>query len=143
MTMEELKQLRALHRELKQLDKSIQRLEEREVPVVSGKVRGSSHDFPYIEVRTPVLMYEPKTNDAIQKLLKMRRERREQAEKKVLEIEDFISSIPDSETRQIFELYFQEGMRQQDIAEKLNIERSTVSKKINTYINFHTNHIFK
>ena len=141
--MDDLKQLRALHREIEQLDKSIQRLKEREVPVVSGKVRGSSHDFPYTEVRTTVMMYEPKANDTIQKLLKMKRERREKAEKKVVEIEDFISSIPDSETRQIFELYFQQGMRQQDIAEKLNIERSTVSKKISGYINFHTNHIFK
>lgn len=134
MTMEELKQLRALQREIKQLDKSIQRLEEREVPVVSGKVRGSSHDFPYIEVRTPVLMYEPKTNDALNKLLKMKRERREKAEKKVLEIESFISGIPDSETRQIFELYFQEGMRQQDIAKKLNMEQSTISKRISSYL---------
>lgn len=134
MTMDDLKQLRALHREIKQLDKSIQRLEEREVPVVSGKVRGSSHDFPYTEVRTTVLMYEPKTNDAIQKLLKMKRERREKAEKKVVEIEDFISSIPDSETRQIFELYFQEGMRQQDIAKKLNMEQSTISKRISSYL---------
>lgn len=134
MTMDDLKQLRALHREIKQLDKSIQRLEEREVPVVSGKVRGSSHDFPYIEVRTPVLMYEPKTNDAIQKLLKMKRERREKAEKKVVEIEDFISSISDSDTRQIFELYFQEGMRQKDIAKKLNMEQSTISKRISSYL---------
>ena len=134
MTMDDLKQLRALHREIEQLDKSIQRLEEREVPVVSGKVRGSSHDFPYIEVRTPVLMYEPKTNDALNKLLKMKRERREQAEKKVVEIEDFISSIPDSETRQIFEMYFQEGMRQQDIAKKLNMEQSTISKRISSYL---------
>lgn len=134
MTMDDLKQLRALHREIEQLDKSIQRLEEREVPVVSGKVRGSSHDFPYTEVRTTVLMYEPKTNDAIQKLLKMKRERREKAEKKVVEIEDFISSIPDSDTRQIFELYFQEGMRQQDIAKKLNMEQSTISKRISSYL---------
>lgn len=134
MTMDDLKQLRALHREIEQLDKSIQRLEEREVPVVSGKVRGSSHDFPYTEVRTTVMMYEPKTNDTIQKLLKMKRERREKAEKKVVEIEDFISSIPDSETRQIFELYFQQGMRQQDIAKKLNMEQSTISKRISSYL---------
>lgn len=132
--MEELKQLRALHREIEQLDKSIQRLEEREVPVVSGKVRGSSHDFPYTEIRTTVLMYEPKTNDAIQELLKMKRERREKAEKKVVEIEDFISYIPDSETRQIFELYFQEGMRQQDIAKRMNMEQSTISKRISSYL---------
>ena len=132
--MDDLKQLRALHREIEQLDKSIQRLEEREVPVVSGKVRGSSHDFPYTEVRTTVMMYEPKTNDTIQKLLKMKRERREKAEKKVVEIEDFISSIPDSETRQIFELYFQQGMRQQDIAKKLNMEQSTISKRISSYL---------
>lgn len=134
MTMDDLKQLRALHREIKQLDKSIQRLEEREVPVVSGKVRGSSHDFPYTEIRTTVLMYEPKTNDAIQELLKMKRERREKAEKKVVEIEDFISYIPDSETRQIFELYFQEGMRQQDIAKRMNMEQSTISKRISSYL---------
>ena len=79
-------------------------------------------------------MYEPKTNDAIEKLMKMKRERREQAEKKVLEIESFISGIPDSETRQIFELYFQEGMRQQDIAKKLNMDQSRISRKIYDYL---------
>ena len=134
MTMDDLKQLKALHREIEQLDKSIQRLEAREVPVVSGKVRGSSHDFPYIEVRTPVLMYEPKTNDTIQKLLKMKRERREKAEKKVIEIEAYIAAIPDSETRQIFEMYFQEGMRQQDIAKEMSMDQSRISRKIYDYL---------
>ncbi len=143
MCIEDLRELKYLKKELVRLDNQIERLESKEVPVVAGKVKGSSKDFPYIEVRTSVLMEEPVTADAINKLLRIKRERRQQVEKKIIELEQFIKNIPDSLTRQIFELYFQEGKRQKDVAEQLHIERSYVSKKITTYINFHTNHILK
>lgn len=141
MTLDELKELKFLRKEIQQLDKAIKKLKEKEVPVVAGKVRGSSRNFPYTEVRTSVLMYEPETNDKLNRLIRLKLGQRDKIVSKAIEIEEFIQSIPDSETRQIFEMYFQEGMKQQDIAKKLNVERSTVSKKISTYLSFHTNHI--
>lgn len=49
-----LGQLRPLKKELELIDRKLDRLYERQenVPVVMGKVTGSSKDFPYVEVRT-------------------------------------------------------------------------------------------
>lgn len=134
MCIEDLRELKYLKKELVRLDNQIERLESKEVPVVAGKVKGSSKDFPYIEVRTSVLMEEPVTADAINKLLRIKRERRQQVEKKIIELEQFIKNIPDSLTRQIFELYFQEGKRQKDVAKILHLEQSSISKRISTYL---------
>ena len=143
MDLNDLKELKHLKKELYQLDKKIEKLESKEVPIVAGKVKGSSKDFPYIEVRTSVLMDEPVAADAINKMLKLKYARRREVDRKIIEIEEFIQAIPDSLTRQIFELYFLDGKKQKDIADILHIDRSSVSKKIQGYINFHTNHILK
>lgn len=134
MCIKDLRELKYLKKELARLDKQIERLESKEVPVIAGKVKGSSKNFPYIEVRTSVLMDEPVTADGIKKLLKIKRERRQQVEKKIIELEQFIKEIPDSLTRQIFELYFQEGKRQKDVAKILHLEQSSISKRISTYL---------
>lgn len=55
-------------------------------------------------------------------------------EQRCLETEQWIQDIPDSVTRRIFRLYFEEGQGQQAIAKRLHVDRSYVSKKINNYI---------
>lgn len=134
MSIEELRELKYLKKELIRLERQIGRLEEKEIPVVAGKVKGSSRDFPYIEVRTSVLMDEPVTADAVEKLLKIKRDRRQLVDRKIIELEQFIKDIPDSLTRQIFELYFQDGKRQQDVAKLLHLDQSRISRKINEYL---------
>ncbi len=134
MDIEALRELKYLKKELIKLNKQIEKLQSRDIPVVAGKVKGSSKDFPYIEVRTSVLMEEPATADSVNKLLKIKNERRQQVEKKIIETERFIQNIPDSLTRQIFELCFQEGKRQKDVAKILHLEQSTISKRISAYL---------
>lgn len=134
MSIDDLRELKYLKKELIRLDQQIGRLEEKEIPVVAGKVKGSSRDFPYIEVRTSVLMDEPVTADAVGKLLKIKRERRQLVERKIIELEQFIKEIPDSLTRQVFELYFQDGKRQKDVAKLLHLDQSRISRKINEYL---------
>lgn len=131
-----LKQYGALKKELQMLDDKLDKLYERQenVPEVMGKVTGSSNDFPYTQVRTTVRMAEPKENDAIKKLIRIKEQRREQVNDLIVEIEEFIAGIPDSETRQIFELTYLEGKKQREVAEELSIDRSYVSKKINNYL---------
>lgn len=137
-----LKQYGALKKELQMLDDKLDKLYERQenVPDVMGKVTGSSQDFPYTQVRTTVRMAEPKENDAIKKLIRIKEQRREQVNDLIVEIEEFIAGIPDSETRQIFELTYLEGKKQREVAEEVGLERSVVSKRITNYINLHTNH---
>ena len=142
MDKKKLSQLRSLKKELELIDRKLDRLYERQenVPVVMGKVTGSSKDFPYTEVRTSVLMDEPKEADEIEKQIRIREKRREQVESLITEIEPFIAEIPDSRDRQIFELIYIDGKKQREVANEIGLERSVVSKRITNYLNLHTNH---
>lgn len=132
MDKKKLSQLRPLKKELELIDRKLDRLYERQenVPVVMGKVTGSSKDFPYVEVRTSVLMDEPKEADEIDKQIRIREKRREQVESLITEIEQFIAEIPDSRDRQIFELIYIDGKKQREVAEYMGMERSSISKII-------------
>ena len=119
---------------LKRIDEKIEELCGREVQVVSGKVTGSSKDFPYTEVRTSVLMYEPYENDRINKRIREYEAERLVLLQEVEEVDQYIEAIKDSEVREIFELSFVEGKKQREVAEELSIDRSYVSKKIDNYL---------
>lgn len=49
-------------------------------------------------------------------------------------IEEWIFGIPDGRTRRIFQLYFLEGLTQEKVGRKMHMERSGVSKKVDTYL---------
>ncbi len=142
MDKKTLKQYRPLQREIRLLDQKISRLYDRqaEIPIVMGRVTKSSDGFPYIEEHMAVRMDEPKESDEIKRLLLIREQRRKQAKRTVLGIEQFIAAIPDSTDRQIFELTFLEGKKQREVADAVGLERSVVSKRITNYINLHTKH---
>lgn len=71
--------------------------------------------------------------------------RREQLKEECEQIEEFIESISDSLTRRILRMYYIDGYTQSQIANKINMERSTVSKKINSFLkvshNSHNSHL--
>lgn len=50
------------------------------------------------------------------------------------EVEQWIEQIPDSTTRRIFRMYYEDDQGQQAIANQLHIDRSLVSKRISNYI---------
>lgn len=62
------------------------------------------------------------------------RRRKETLEQECEEVELWIESIDDSLTRRIFRMAFLEGKKQREIANEVHIERSTVSKKIDAYM---------
>lgn len=136
MDKKKLSQLRPLKKELELIDKKLDRLYDRQenVPVVLGKVVGSSKDFPYTEVRMTVQMDEPKEADEISKQMRVRKQRREQVESLITEIEQFIAEIPDSRDRQIFELIYIDGKKQREVAGIAGYSRSRISQIINGYL---------
>lgn len=136
MDKKKLKQYRALLKEQEINDKAIDKLYDRaaEIPTVLGKVVGSSKDFPYTEVRTTVQMDEPRESDEIERRLKIRKVRQEQIRSVVVEIEEFISGIPDSTDRQIFELMYLNGKKQREVAEAVGYSRSRISQIIGIYL---------
>ena len=136
MDKKTLRQYRALLKEQILNDKAIDKLYERasQVPTVMGKVVGSSHDFPYTEVRTSVQMDEPKEAYEIERRLRIRKERQEQIRAAVLKIEQFIAGIPDSNARQIFEMAYIEGIKQHEIADEVGYSSGRVSQIIDQYL---------
>lgn len=141
MDKKTLKQYRALLREQELNNKAIDRLYDRldNVPVVAGKVVGSSRNFPYTEVRTTVQMDEPVESDEINRRLKIREERQEKIREAVLEIEEFIAGIPDSEIRQVFEMVYIDGMKMSEVADAVHLDKSRISRKISDFIKNATN----
>ena len=66
--------------------------------------------------------------------IKIKEERLERSERDKTAIEKFISEIPNSNDRQVFEMYFLENKKQQTIACILGYERSSISKIVNKYL---------
>lgn len=60
--------------------------------------------------------------------------RKNQLEKECEEVELFIENIPDSITRRIFRMYFIDGRKQKDVAKRVHLDRSRVSRKIDEYL---------
>ncbi|MGO5053573.1 DUF1492 domain-containing protein [Lachnospiraceae bacterium LCP25S3_G4] len=122
------------------LERKLDKLYDKDIEVVCGKVKGSSADFPYTEIRTSVQMHDPEAQDALNKLVSIKENRLTEVRELVVKIEEFIATIPDSETRQIFELTYIDGMSQSKVADEVEMERSNISKRISNYLNFHTFH---
>lgn len=58
--------------------------------------------------------------------------RLDKLEKECDEIEQFIEGIEDSLTRRVFRMYYIDGRTQKEIAQLVNMDRSMVSRKLNT-----------
>ena len=136
MDKQKLERYKPLKRELLMIDKQISKLEERreELQVVVGKVQSSDHEFPYTERRVGVQMFEPKEADKIDREIVRKRARKRQIEEEMNGIESFINAMPEGETKRIFELYYIEGMTQNQVAEIVSLDRSRISRKIHNYI---------
>lgn len=74
--------------------------------------------------------------------------RKERLEEECKAVEDFVAGIQDSVTRRIFQMYYLDGLnpvKQENVAKKMHMERSNVSKKIDKYLqvshNSHESHL--
>ncbi len=134
MDKKTLKKYKPNKERLIRIENQIQELCEREPTVVMGKVTGSRADFPYTEVRTSVQMYDPYEEENVRRQIRRKEADRLLILKEQKEVEDYINGIEDPEIKEIFELSFIEGKKQNEVAEIVNIDRSYVSKKISDYL---------
>lgn len=127
-----LMQHKALEREKRKLQAEIGKLYDKleNVPVVLGKVKGSSKDFPYIEQHVTVQMAEPRTADENARKILEKKKRLRTVETELEEIRTFVDGIEDATTRQIFEMAFLEGKKQREIGDEIGYSRSRISQII-------------
>ncbi len=119
-------------RELALLDKTLEKLQERleNVPVVSGKVTKSGDDFPYIEEHVTILMQEPKEATELKRRIREKELRREVVLGKMKAVETWIAGMQEGNTKRIFEMYFLEGMCQEDIGNAVGYTKGRISQII-------------
>ena len=132
MDKKKLTQHKALEREKRKLQAEIDKLYDKleNVPVVLGKVKGSSKDFPYIEQHVTVQMAEPRTADENARKILEKKKRLRTVETELEEIRTFVDGIEDATTRQIFEMAFLEGKKQREIGDEIGYSRSRISQII-------------
>lgn len=117
-------------------ERKIEEIMVKDIPVVDGKVKGSSKNFPYIETHYHVKMNDPKEADKCRKQI-VELERRIRTDKDIISsIEFYISEIEDPELQTIFEMRVYEKMSWMDIAVELDEDkdRTTYSKRFKNYI---------
>lgn len=60
--------------------------------------------------------------------------RLEELQTKVNEVESWIEAIPNGQTRRCFRMVYMDGLTQKQAGEKLHLDRSTISKKIDGFL---------
>ena len=134
MDKQRLKKHKGNKERLKRLEEKIQDLCSTEAEEVLGKVRGSSKYFPYTEVRTSVVIPDPYEQEKINKQIRKKEAERMLLKAEVDEVDEYIEAIGDSEIKEIFELAFVEGKKQQEVADIVGYSRGRISQIISGYL---------
>ncbi len=129
-----LKKHKANKERLKRLEEKIQDLCNMEAEEVMGKVRGSSKYFPYTEVRTSVVIPDPYEQEKINEQIRKKETERMLLKAEVDEVDEYIEAIVDPEIKEIFELAFVEGKKQQEVADIVGYSRGRISQIISGYL---------
>ncbi|MCI8940286.1 MAG: sigma-70 family RNA polymerase sigma factor [Dorea sp.] len=102
--------------------------------IVSGKVKKSSKDFPYIEEHMTVVVPDPKHTGPIWARIREKERRKAELEAEITEVEAFIAGLPDGLDKQIFEMVFLDGMTQQKAGEVIGYSKGRISQIISGYV---------
>lgn len=138
MTKELLNNYRYLDEVIKKDEAKLQYYKDNPPSAYIGKVQASNKEFPYQRTSIEVSgcdikdrrAWKEKQYELITKLY----DERAELEQMKLEIDIFLTTIFDSRDRLVFEYLYRDGMTQQEVADKLFLDRSTVSKIVDRYL---------
>lgn len=143
MTKKELKQLRYLNKEIELLQKQIANAEYLvEKNMAHDVVEGSNPVWPYQKKTFHIEgVAIPDYEKRVKRLRKKLQRRLEELMEKREELEEYISTIDDSELRMIFTLRYINGLSWQQIAAHMGVagDGSTERKKHDRYLKFSRN----
>lgn len=129
-----LKQYNDLLIEIADLEIRIKKTDERKIKVERDKVKGSSPYFPYESRNFNIEGYNypeaDKKEENLNRLNKTLQDRRTRCIELKLQIEEFISSIPDSRTRRVFQYRYYDGLEWLPISRKFGKYDESYSRKI-------------
>lgn len=109
-----LKQYTDLQIETRELEQRITKLQNKQIKIEFDRVKGSSDVFPYEPRSFTVRGYNyPEADRKEARLIKYNNllcRRKSKCEDMKLQIEEFISNIPDSRTRRVFQYRYIDGL---------------------------------
>lgn len=123
-----LKQYNDLQEEIKDLKKRIDKLSD--FKIERDKVTGSDSEFPYIKRSFTIEGYNIQDIDRLNELKDLLVDRKNKCEEMKLEIEKFISSIPDSKTRRVFQYRYINGLSWLQIARRIGKHDESYPRKM-------------
>lgn len=119
MTVDKLKQYRALLDEIKDLEQRRRKASRRASIVVSDTVRGSSDTWPYCARTVKITGVAAKHVRSAQRIDQMRRRRQMAARELLSEIEAFMSTIDDARIRRMIDLHYIQGKTWRQVASRV------------------------
>lgn len=134
MDRKTLKSYQSNKRIIERSEKKIEEEQFRDIPVVKGKVTGSSHDFPYIEQRFSIEMDEPVEAEKQRRNIEKLKKGIQKAEREMEEVEKFIEGITDAGDREIFTYRFIDDMKVNEVADAVGYTHGRVSQIISKYV---------
>ena len=123
-----LTQYTDLQAEIKNLEKRIKKLEN--FKVEHDVVTGSNSEFPYQPRSFKIEGYNIQEVDRLNKLKELLVMRKLKCEEMKLEIEKFISNIPDSRTRRVFQYRYIDGLSWLQIARRIGKYEESYPRKV-------------
>lgn len=131
MNRKDMEQLRALRQELNTLNERYLHMpKSEEVADTYGDYRTGR------KKRKVVRGYSSKRADNLKDKIDGKTN---QLQAMIIELEEFLDSIESSEIRDIFRLYYVEGMTQEQIGDRKGYSRSAIGNKIDTFWDKQTN----
>ncbi len=125
---ETLKQYNSIREEIKELRREIARLEKQETRYATDKVTGSDNQFPYAKKHFTISGIVEDRNLIRKKEILINR--LEKCEELKMQIEEFISTIPDSLTRRVFRYRYIEGLTWLQIARRIGKYDESYPRKV-------------
>ncbi len=123
-----LRQYNSIREEIKELRREIARLEKQETRYATDKVTGSDNQFPYAKKHFTISGIVEDRNLIRKKEILINR--LEKCEEIKIEIDRFITEIPDSKTRRIFKYRYIDEMEWLPISMRFGKYDESYSRKI-------------
>lgn len=138
LTREVLEKYMNLEREINRLNRKLNYYSRNPITSQHGVVNGSMSGFPYAQchfvVGAPDIKSTVSRMEKVQNLIIEIGEKKTKYEDMQLEIDIAIESISDAVIRQIIQLKYVERWTDEEIGNELGFERSTISKKLDKYL---------
>lgn len=134
MTRNKLESYQANKRLIGRNQKKIEEERCKDIPIVRGKVTGSSQDFPYIKQRYTVQMEEPAEAERTNKRIRRWQQEIRQAEEETEEVEEFVAAVENAKDREILTYRYIDGEKIAEVAKKVGYTKGRISQIITKYI---------